>query len=173
MEPSQRSPERSLPQVPAGTPRAAEAGPAAAPPPGQVRPDEAPHPATTEPVLLLAEDNPTNQRTVQMFLQAKGYRVVLAFTGREAVERAAQFGPALILMDVQMPELDGLEAIRQLRATEQFAATPIIALTALAMPGDRERCLAAGADVYLSKPVSLKELAAIVLRLLSPASTVS
>ncbi len=168
MELPQRSPESSSSPVPADGPGAKgasspESGRSATDGPGE----------TAGPLLLLAEDNPTNQRTVQLFLQAKGYRVVLAVNGREAVERAAQLRPALILMDVQMPELDGLQAIQQLRATAQCAATPIIALTALAMPGDRERCLAAGADVYLSKPVSLKELAAIVIKLLSSASALA
>ena len=70
--------------------------------------------------------------------------------------------PDLVLMDIQMPEMDGLQAIKRLRADETTAVLPIIALTALAMPGDRERCLAAGADAYLSKPLSLKALLAVI-----------
>jgi CheY-like chemotaxis protein len=82
--------------------------------------------------------------------------------GYEAVEFAQEFHPDLILMDIQMPALDGLEATRRLRARTEFAETPILALTALAMPGDRERCLQAGANDYLAKPVSLKTLLAVV-----------
>jgi CheY-like chemotaxis protein len=91
-------------------------------------------------------------------LQRKGYQLIVARNGVEATERAKQERPALILMDIQMPEMDGLQAIGRLRADLEFAHVPIIALTALAMPDDRERCLAAGADVYLSKPVSLGHL---------------
>jgi CheY-like chemotaxis protein len=96
------------------------------------------------------------------YLRAKGYQVVVARNGAEAIARAREVQPAIILMDIQMPGMDGLEAIRRIRTQRNVARTPIIALTALAMPGDRERCLAAGADDYLSKPVSLKELTAAI-----------
>ncbi|MBL8056149.1 MAG: response regulator [Anaerolineales bacterium] len=132
------------------------AAPAAQPEPAAPAADE---PA---PLLLLAEDNLPNQRAAQTFLQAKGYRVAVASDGIEAMAQARALRPALILMDVQMPGLDGLEATRQLRAEREFAQTPIIALTALAMPGDRERCLEAGANAYLTKPVSLKKLVEVV-----------
>ncbi len=113
----------------------------------------------TAALILLAEDNEANIRTVSRYLQRKGYQLIVARNGVEAIERTKQERPALILMDIQMPELDGLQAIGRLRADREFAHTPIIALTALAMPGDQERCLAAGANVYLSKPVSLGQLA--------------
>jgi CheY-like chemotaxis protein len=82
----------------------------------------------------------------------------LARNGYEAIARAEEMHPNLILMDIQMPQMDGLEAIRYLRNKPQFRKMPIIALTALAMPGDRDRCLAAGANEYISKPISIKTL---------------
>ena len=87
----------------------------------------------------------------------------------EAVELARQQHPELILMDIQMPLIDGIEAIKRLRAEPAFAATPIVAMTALAMVGDRERCLAAGATEYVSKPLVMEELADLVDRLLQGA----
>jgi signal transduction histidine kinase/DNA-binding response OmpR family regulator len=109
-------------------------------------------------LILFAEDNLINLEIYIDYLKSKGYRVVPAINGYEAIERAQEFKPDLILMDIQMPAMDGLEAIRRLRAMPEFTTAPIIALTALAMPGDRERCLAAGANAYLSKPISLKLL---------------
>jgi CheY-like chemotaxis protein len=114
-------------------------------------------PTGEAPLILLAEDNPTTITMVAEYLQARGYRVIMARDGQEALEQAAA-RPAIILMDIQMPRMDGLEAIRHIRANTDLAAIPIIALTALAMPGDRERCLAVGASDYISKPVSLKML---------------
>jgi PAS domain S-box-containing protein len=116
--------------------------------------------ALTPPAILLAEDNETTILTLTEYLEAKSYRVLVARNGAEAVALARESRPALILMDIQMPVMDGLEAIRRIRDDPTIAPVPIIALTALAMPGDRERCLAAGADEYLSKPISLKGLAA-------------
>lgn len=95
---------------------------------------------------------------VSSYLESLGYRVLLAHDGVEAVAVATEEYPDLILMDIRMPVMDGLEATERLRANEAFRKTPVIALTALAMPGDRERCLDAGLDEYLSKPVGLKEL---------------
>jgi len=115
---------------------------------------ESPAPAT----ILIAEDNVTNILTVGDYLESHGYEIVVAHNGVEAIEKAQATSPDVILMDIQMPVMDGLEAMRRLRADPQFASTPIIALTALAMPGDRERCLDAGANEYMSKPVSLKKL---------------
>ncbi|PDV97505.1 response regulator [Candidatus Chloroploca asiatica] len=108
--------------------------------------------------ILMAEDNEVNIVAIGDYLQDKGYRLSVARNGREALALAAETPPDLVLMDIQMPEIDGLEAIRQLRADPTFALTPIIALTALAMPGDRERCMEAGASEYLTKPVSLRGL---------------
>jgi PAS domain S-box-containing protein len=117
-----------------------------------------PSPATPAPIILLAEDEENNIYTLSTYLEAKGYQVVVARNGAEALSRADDAKPALILMDIQMPGMDGLEAIQRIRADSGLRQVPIIALTALAMPGDRERCLAVGANEYLSKPVSLKGL---------------
>jgi signal transduction histidine kinase/CheY-like chemotaxis protein len=117
-------------------------------------------------VILLAEDNMPNILTIGEYVESYGYRVVVAHDGLEALAKAEEVGPDLILMDIQMPAMNGLEAIAHLRANTRFAATPIIALTALAMPGDRERCLEAGANEYMSKPVSLKAMIRMIQQLL-------
>ena len=108
----------------------------------------------------------TNILTIGDYLEGHGYEVVVAHDGLEAMEKAEALQPDIILMDIQMPGMDGLDATRHLRANPRFASTPIIALTALAMPGDRERCLLAGANAYMSKPVSLKMLRQEVASLL-------
>jgi len=112
--------------------------------------------------ILLAEDNPMAFEVVAEYLTEKGYRVITASNGAEAIERAQQEQPALILMDAQMPVMDGLEATRRIRADAELKHIPIIALTGLAMEGDEQRCLAAGANDYLSKPVSLKKLMGMI-----------
>ncbi len=114
--------------------------------------------ARMAPTILLVENNEANSSTVADYLLNKGYQMVVARSGLEAIMRAREVQPDLILMDIQMPGVDGLEATRRIRADAGLANIPIIALTALAMPGDRERCLAAGANAYLSKPVTLKDL---------------
>jgi signal transduction histidine kinase/CheY-like chemotaxis protein len=116
-----------------------------------------------DPLILIAEDNPTNRNLLAAHLKPRGCRLIFAHDGQEALDRALADTPALILMDVQMPVLDGLEATRQLRANPLTAGIPIIALTALAMPEDRIRCLEAGADAYLSKPLHLAELDRLIL----------
>jgi CheY-like chemotaxis protein len=118
------------------------------------------------PLILLAEDNESNIVTISSYLGAKGYHLVLAKNGREAITMAQTENPDLILMDIQMPEIDGIEAMRQIRLDPNLVDVPIIALTALAMPEDRERCLAAGADDYLSKPIRLKQLVTVIAKIL-------
>lgn len=108
--------------------------------------------------ILLAEDNEMMLRTISNYLQAKKYAVIVARNGNEAIAQTLEEKPDLILMDIQMPVCDGLEAIKCIRANKALNSIPIIALTALAMPGDRERCLQAGANDYLAKPVRLKRL---------------
>jgi signal transduction histidine kinase len=107
--------------------------------------------------ILVAEDNPVNQRVIEKMLTKRGYHVRIACSGREAVEVWADWRPELILMDLQMPEMDGLEATATIRA-RGGDRVPIIALTANAMKGDRERCLAGGMDGYVSKPIHVDRL---------------
>lgn len=119
-------------------------------------------PTPTAPLILLAEDNDINVFTIANYLEAFGYQLIFAKTGREVLDLLVSHRPDLIIMDIQMPEMDGLQATRLIRQTADFANLPIIALTALAMPGDREKCLEAGATEYLTKPVRLKHLKAVI-----------
>ncbi|MDI1274204.1 ATP-binding protein [Polaromonas sp.] len=123
-------------------------------------------PGTKEELpVLVVEDNLINQTLVMTLLQRGGYRVTLAGTGREAVEKFLMHRFCVILMDIQMPDLDGIEAtkaIRLLERKQERLRTPIVAMTANAMRGDRERCLEAGMDDYLAKPIKTAELFAIV-----------
>jgi CheY-like chemotaxis protein len=89
-------------------------------------------------------------------------QIIVARNGLEAIQMAQQYRPALILMDIQMPEIDGLEATCRIRSDTELSQIPIIALTALAMPGDRDRCLSAGANAYMTKPVSLKHMLTVI-----------
>ena len=114
------------------------------------------------PLILLAEDNDANIQTFMAYLSAYEYRVILAKNGEIAVSMATTHQPDIILMDIQMPVMDGLQAIRLIRADPKQAKVPIIALTARAMQGDQERCLEAGANQYLSKPVGLEELVGMI-----------
>ncbi len=120
--------------------------------------------------VLVAEDNPVNQKLVMALLTRRGYRVTLAANGNEALTCFAEERFAVILMDMQMPQMDGLgatKAIRQLELDQHLPRTPIIAMTANAIPGDREQCLAAGMDDYLSKPIRADELFNLLEQILS------
>ena len=114
--------------------------------------------------MLLAEDNAVNQRLTVRLLENRGHRVVVAGNGREALETLEKETFDLVMMDVQMPEMDGLAATLAICEKEKGTGTrlAVVALTAHAMKGDRERCLAAGMDDYLSKPIRLPELDAIL-----------
>ena len=122
--------------------------------------------SSTPPLILLAEDSQENINMLSIFLTAKGYRTILATNGNEAIQLAQKERPDLVLMDIQMPGMDGLEAIGWIRQNPQLAKVPIIAVTSLAMKGDLDRCLAAGATDYLSKPISLKQLNLKIQKLL-------
>ena len=117
--------------------------------------------------ILLVEDDQDNITVLKSYLNAKGYSIRVAHNGHQALSAVMSAVPDIVLMDIQMPGMDGLEAIQRLRREPTLAHLPIIALTALAMKGDRERCIAAGADDYLSKPVNLGQLVIIIERLLA------
>jgi len=108
--------------------------------------------------VLVVEDTEKNMKLFRDVLQATGYRTLEATTGEQAVELATEHTPDLVLMDIQLPDIDGVDAFGRLRADERTASIPVLALTAQAMHGDRERFLAAGFDGYLSKPVNVVEL---------------
>ena len=108
--------------------------------------------------ILVVEDNEKNMKLFRDVLDASGYRTLKATTGREAVDMASEHTPDLVLMDIQMPDLDGVQALHRLRADVRTARIPILALTAQAMHGDRERFMAAGFDGYVSKPLNVREL---------------
>jgi len=118
------------------------------------------------PRILLAEDNEANIQSISSFLKAKGYHTILARNGLEAINLAQSQLPDLILMDIQMPKMDGLEAIRHIRKQPQLIDIPIVAITALAMSGDREKCLSAGANDYMTKPIKLKQLSITIQQFL-------
>jgi two-component system cell cycle response regulator DivK len=108
--------------------------------------------------ILYVEDNPQNMRLVRKILMSAGYEVFEATDGLSGVAVAARECPDLILMDVNLPDINGLEATARLKASPQLSWIPVIALTANAMHGDREHCIAAGCDGYLAKPVMKNEL---------------
>jgi two-component system, cell cycle response regulator DivK len=112
--------------------------------------------------ILVVEDNEKNMKLFRDVLLVMGYRTLEATTGRRAVELAAEHTPHLVLMDIQLPDIDGVEALRRLRADERTASIPVLAVTAQAMQGDRERFLAADFDGYVSKPVNIVEFVGTV-----------
>jgi CheY-like chemotaxis protein len=120
------------------------------------------------PKILLVEDNEMNRDMLSRRLTKRGHEVVVAFDGEQAVERARAEIPALILLDLSLPVVDGWEAARQLKATEDTSCIPIIALTAHAMVEDRDRALAAGCDDFDTKPVALARLLGKMDELLKP-----
>lgn len=120
--------------------------------------------------VLVVEDNAMSMKLFRDVLLATGYRPLEATTGSQAFELAAEIRPALVLMDIQLPDLDGIAALGRLRADERTASIPVLALTAQAMLGDRERLLAAGFDGYVSKPVNVEVFLDTVRRFCDPAT---
>ncbi|HEY0846383.1 MAG TPA: response regulator [Noviherbaspirillum sp.] len=122
--------------------------------------------------ILVAEDNTVNQKVVQQLLAHLGYRADVVANGIEVLDALERQNYDVVLMDVQMPEMDGLEATRRLRARFSDGVPRVIAMTANAMPGDREKCLAAGMDAYVSKPVELEDLRAVLMSVVGRSATV-
>jgi len=112
--------------------------------------------------ILVVEDNEKNMKLFRDVLTAAGYRTLAAPTAARALELAAEHAPDLVLMDIQLPDMDGVQALGRLRADGRTASIPVLAVTAQAMDGDRERFLAAGFDGYVSKPVNIIELVATI-----------
>jgi len=108
--------------------------------------------------ILVVEDNAKNMTLLRDVLRATGYRTLEATTAEGALILATEHGPALVLMDIGLPDMDGLEALKRLRLDERTASIPVLAITAQAMKGDRERFMEAGFDGYLSKPLDIDEL---------------
>jgi two-component system, cell cycle response regulator DivK len=119
-------------------------------------------------LVLVVEDDPLMQRMALKVLRSRGYATEHASNGREAVAMAARLRPALILMDLSLPEMNGWEATRALKADPALASIPVIATTAHAMVGDRETAIAAGCAECLTKPYEIAELVALVVRYLGP-----
>jgi two-component system cell cycle response regulator DivK len=111
----------------------------------------------TEVLVLIVDDNEKNLRLARDVLRIAGFQTIEAASGAEGVALAAERAPDVILMDVRLPDMDGTEAARRLKEDERTAAIPVVALTSLAMKGDRERLLASGFDGYLEKPISVRE----------------
>jgi two-component system cell cycle response regulator DivK len=115
--------------------------------------------------IMIAEDNPQNMKLLELLLREK-YPLLQARDGEEALDTAIREQPELIIMDMQLPKISGVETTRRLRRMPVFRYTPIIAITAYAMKGDRERFLEAGCNAYLSKPINTRELPAMIERML-------
>lgn len=116
--------------------------------------------------ILIVEDNPQNMRLIEMALGAGGYTLLEATNGEEAFELAKKERPDLIIMDIQLPKMSGLEVTRKLREIPEFRQTSIIAITAYAMKGDKEKALDSGCNAYLPKPISARDLPNLVAKML-------
>lgn len=119
--------------------------------------------------ILYVEDNEMNRQILRDLLKRTKYRLIEAYDGEAGVAKALEIGPDLILMDIQLPKISGLEAMRRLRAEPSMAATPIIAITSFALSGDDQKAREAGATAYLAKPYSPRELLALIRKTLPEA----
>jgi len=122
-------------------------------------------------LILIVEDNPKNLKLVRDTLQVKGYRTIEAGTGEEGVQLAREQQPALVLMDIHLPGINGVEAFRELRADPTTRAIPVVAVTASVMAQERTKVMAAGFDGFQGKPISVRELLETIRQVLdkSPA----
>ena len=116
--------------------------------------------------ILIVEDNLRNMRLIEMTLKAKGYTLLKATDGGEAFDMVLRERPDLIVMDIKLPKISGLEVTKKLRATPAFSNIPTIAVTAYAMTGDKEKIIEAGCDAYLPKPINTRELPKVIAGLL-------
>lgn len=117
--------------------------------------------------ILLCEDNERNIKLIKDILEFYGYEVHVAVDGEEGVRMAKELMPEIILMDIQMPKMDGLTAIHEIRKEGSLAHIPVVAITSFAMAGDKERILKAGADYYLSKPIDTRALPKLIKEILN------
>ena len=122
-------------------------------------------------LILIVEDNEKNMKLVRDILQAKGYETVEAITGEEGVKLAAEKMPDLVLMDIQLPGMNGIEALKVLRADPATAKIPIVAITASVMQQDKQQVVDSGFDGFIEKPINLREFLATVQSALKPAGT--
>ncbi len=118
--------------------------------------------------ILIVEDNPQNMRLIEMVLRARGYTLLKATDGEEALDMAMRERPDLIIMDIRLPKLSGLGVTRKLRQIPILSHIPIIALTAYAMKGDKEKFIEGGCDAYLSMPINTRELPGVIAQMLLP-----
>ena len=116
--------------------------------------------------ILIVEDNPLNMRLIEMTLRPKGYKLLKATDGEEALDMAIREKPDLIIMDIYLPKMSGLEVTKRLRQMPAFNHVPIIAVTAHAMKGDKEKIIEAGCDAYLPKPINTRQLPEVVTEML-------
>jgi two-component system cell cycle response regulator DivK len=122
-------------------------------------------------LILIVEDNDKNRKLVRDVLTFKGYTTIEAETGEEGVQLARERCPSLVLMDIRLPGIDGVEALRRLRAEETTRGIPVMAMTASVMSEDRQKIIAAGFDAYQSKPINVTEFVAAVAQLLERSRT--
>ena len=116
--------------------------------------------------ILIVEDNPQNMKVVLVALRPYGYTFLQATDGEEALDMAVREKPDLIIMDIQLPKVSGLEVTRRLRQMPAFSHIPIIAVTAYAMKGDKEKAIEAGCNAYLSKPINTRELPVLIAEMM-------